>query len=115
MGSVLLADGKELKLVSGVDDHSRFCVIATVVVRPTTRAVCAAFAQALRSHGIPDQVLTDNGKQFTGKFHHPRVAEVLFDRICRKNGIKHRLTDPFSPNQNGKVCEDLAWRCTGPV
>jgi hypothetical protein len=27
----------------------------------------------------------------------------MFDRIGRKNGIKHRLTDPFSPNQNGKV------------
>jgi transposase InsO family protein len=27
----------------------------------------------------------------------------MFDRICRKNGIKHRLIDPFSPNQNGKV------------
>ena len=28
---------------------------------------------------------------------------MMFDRICRKNGIKHRLIDPFSPNQNGKV------------
>jgi hypothetical protein len=28
---------------------------------------------------------------------------VLFDKICRKNGIKHRLTQPASPNQNGKV------------
>ena len=29
----VLADGREYKLVSGVDDHSRFCVIATVVAR----------------------------------------------------------------------------------
>jgi hypothetical protein len=28
---------------------------------------------------------------------------VLFDKICRKNGITHRLTAPASPNQNGKV------------
>jgi transposase InsO family protein len=28
---------------------------------------------------------------------------VLFDRICRRNGITHRLTMPASPNQNGKV------------
>jgi hypothetical protein len=28
---------------------------------------------------------------------------VLFDKICRKNGIIHRLTAPASPNQNGKV------------
>jgi len=28
---------------------------------------------------------------------------VLFDKICRKNGITHRLTAPASPDQNGKV------------
>lgn len=33
-GSVFLADGTGLKLVSGLDDCSRFCVIAKVVRRP---------------------------------------------------------------------------------
>jgi hypothetical protein len=28
---------------------------------------------------------------------------VLFDRICRNNGIKHRLTAPFHPTTTGKV------------
>lgn len=28
---------------------------------------------------------------------------MLFDKICRRNGITHRLTQPASPNQNGKV------------
>jgi hypothetical protein len=28
---------------------------------------------------------------------------VLFDRICRHNGVGHLLTAPSSPNQNGKV------------
>ncbi|OLM29120.1 Mobile element protein [Pseudonocardia sp. Ae717_Ps2] len=51
--------------MTGVDDHSRFAVIATVMVRATGRAVCLAFADALRRYGIPDEVLTDNGKQFT--------------------------------------------------
>jgi transposase InsO family protein len=103
MGSVRLADGREAKLISGVDDHSRFCVIATVVARATGRAVCAAFARALTEFGIPEQVLTDNGKQFTGKYGRPRPAEVLFDRICRKNGIEHLLTKPRSPTTTGKV------------
>ena len=39
---VRLADGSETKIVTGVDDHSRFCVIATVVRRATGRAVCAS-------------------------------------------------------------------------
>jgi transposase len=59
----VLADGREYKLVSEVDDHSRFCVIATVVQRATGRAVCAAFARALTAYGVPEQVLTDIQRQ----------------------------------------------------
>jgi transposase InsO family protein len=102
-GSVFLADGSECKLVSGIDDHSRFCVIAAVVRRATARAICRAFLAAMRTYGIPDEVLTDNGKQFTGRFGKPRPAEVLFERICRKNGIKQLLTKPYSPTTTGKV------------
>ena len=102
-GSVFLADGTELKLISGIDDHSRFCVIAAVVRRAAARAVCRAFITAMRAYGIPDEVLTDNGKQFTGRFGKPRPAEVLFERICRKNGIRQLLTKPYSPTTTGKV------------
>nr|WP_210414789.1 IS481 family transposase [Microlunatus elymi] len=93
------------KIVTGVDDHSRFCVMAAVVERATGRAVCLAFAQALARYGVPEEVITDNGKQFTDRFNRygPSRGEVLFDKICRKNGITHRLTRPASPNQNGKV------------
>jgi transposase InsO family protein len=102
-GSVFLTDGTELKLITGIDDHSRFVVIATVVRRATARAVCAAFVTAMRTYGIPEEVLSDNGKQFTGRFGKPRPAEVLFERICRRNGIKQRLTRPYSPTTTGKV------------
>ena len=101
---------REAKIVTGIDDHSRFCVMATVVERATARAVCLAFAQALTRHGVPEEVITDNGKQFTDRFsrYGPQRGEVLFDKICRRNGITHRLTSPASPNQNGKV-ERFHW------
>ena len=92
---------KEAKVVTGIDDHSRFCVIAKVVERATGRAVCVALAEALVRFGVPEEILTDNGKQFTDRFG--KAGEVLFDKICRKNAITHRLTAPASPNQNGKV------------
>lgn len=72
-----------------------------MVEHATSRAVCLAFAQALVRFGVPQEVLTDNGKQFTDRFG--KGGEVLFDKICRKNAITHRLTAPASPNQNGKV------------
>jgi transposase InsO family protein len=103
VGGIRLADGSECKLVSGIDDHSRFCVLAALVVRATGRAVCAAFAAALACYRVPAEVLTDNGRQFTGRFGKPRPAEVLFDRICRENAITHRLTGVRSPTTTGKV------------
>jgi hypothetical protein len=102
VGGVLLADGSESKVLTGVDDLSRFCVAAGLMPRAVARAVCSVFAESLRAHGVPDEVLTDNGKVFTGRFH-TRPVEVLFDRICRENGITHRLTAPRSPTTTGKI------------
>ena len=101
--SLFLADGRECKVITGIDDHSRFCVIATVVQRATARAVCLAFTAATAEYSIPGEVLSDNGKQFTGRFGKPRPAEVLFERICRENGITQRLTKPRSPTTTGKI------------
>jgi len=103
MGGVFLAGGRECKLVTGIDDHSRFVVIARVVAVPSGRAVCEAFTEAMASYGVPSEVLTDNGKQFTGRFTKPRPAEVLFERVCRENGITARLTKPRSPTTTGKI------------
>jgi transposase len=64
VGGIKLASGAEAKVVTGVDDHSRFCVIAAVVRRATGRAVCLAFAEALQRFGIPEEVLTDIQARF---------------------------------------------------
>lgn len=102
VGGFVLADGRRVKVLSGVDDHSRFCVSSHVMVRETTAKVCDGLAKALRAYGVPEQILTDNGKVFTGRFNVPPV-ESLFDRVCRENGIRHLLTQPRSPTTTGKI------------
>jgi transposase InsO family protein len=102
VGGVALADGSEAKVVTGLDDHSRFCISAKVVARATARPTCDALGEAMGRHGVPEGILTDNGKVFTGRFG-PGTGEVLFDRICRENGIRHLLTAPRSPTTTGKV------------
>jgi transposase InsO family protein len=102
VGGFLLADGTHAKALTGIDDHSRFCVSAALMARERTRPVCDGLGAALARHGVPQQILTDNGKVFTGRFGHPPV-EVLFDRICRENGIDHLLTAPRSPTTTGKI------------
>ena len=101
--SAFLAGGREVKIVTGLDDHSRYCVIAQAVLRATARPVCRAFIEAMGVYGVPEEVLTDNGTVFTGRFIKPRPAEVLFERICRENGITRRLTKPRSPTTTGKI------------
>jgi transposase InsO family protein len=59
MGRVFLSGGIEVKVVTGIEDHSRFIVSAKVVLRATARPVCQALAEALRRYGIPSQILTD--------------------------------------------------------
>jgi len=102
VGGFVLADGRRAKALTGVDDHSRFCISAHLMVRESAQRVCEGLTQALRAYGVPQQILTDNGKVFTGRFNRPPV-EVLFDRVCRDNGIEHLLTQPRSPTTTGKV------------
>jgi transposase len=75
--SAFLAGGAEVKIVTGIDDHSRYCVIARAVRRATARPVCRAFIEAMTVYGVLEEVLTDNGTVFTGRFIKPRPAEVL--------------------------------------
>jgi transposase InsO family protein len=102
VGGFPLADGTSAKALTGFDDHSRLCVCARLMARERTGAVCAGLRAALATYGAPEQILTDNGKVFTGRFNHPPV-EVLFEAICREHGIEHLLTQPRSPTTTGKI------------
>src|ERR1700689_293023 len=102
VGRIYLRDGTSISCVTGIDDHSRYCVSAHLVERATARPVGDALRLGLQRSGPPQEILTDNGRVFTGK---PQAtpATVLFDRICLNNGIKHRLTAPYHPTTTGKV------------
>lgn len=102
MGGIWLTDGRELKAVTGIDDHSRFCVAAGLIERANARAVCRVFTQALARYGSPEELLTDNGKVFTGRLG-PHPSEVLFDRICRDHAITHLCTGVRCPTTTGKI------------
>jgi hypothetical protein len=64
----VLGVGSEAKVVTGVNDHSLFCVCPRAVRRATVRPVCEAVAHAMATHGNLDRVLTDNGKVFMARF-----------------------------------------------
>ena len=68
VGGFPLADGTCAKALTGIDDHSRMCVAARLMARERTRPVCDGLRAAIAVYGAPQQVLTDNGKVFTGRF-----------------------------------------------
>ena len=75
---------------------------AGLIERANARAVCRVFTQALERYGSPEELLTDNGKVFTGRLG-PHPSEVLFDRICRDHGITHLCTGVRCPTTTGKI------------
>jgi transposase InsO family protein len=111
MGGVWLASAQELKVVTGLDDHSRFCVMAGLIEQANARSVCRIFTAALARYGAPEELLTDNGKVFTGRLG-PHPGEVLFDRICREQGITHRLTGVRCPTPPAR--SNASTRPSGP-
>jgi hypothetical protein len=72
------------------------------VVRATARPVCDALLEGFSRHGIPESILTDNGRVFTAKAS-GKSTKVLFDRICHDNGVRHILTAPYSTTTTGKI------------
>ena len=94
-----------------IERTSRF---AHVDVLPDRRiaTVTAAMARFLDAFGHPvHTVLTDNGAEFTDRFHHGSRAGAAarpsghhaFDRLCAARGIHHKLTRPYRPQTNGMV------------
>jgi transposase InsO family protein len=76
---------------------------AAAMVIPSGRAVCEASTEAVRRWGAPFEVLTDNGRQFTGRHIKPLSVEVMFEKLLRDNEFVRRLTKPGPPTTTGKT------------
>ena len=62
VGGFLLADGTTAKALTGVDDHSRYCISAKLMPRERTQPVRDGLRASMAAFGVPEQILTDNGK-----------------------------------------------------
>lgn len=95
-GSVKRRAGYEYCHVA-VDDHSRLpdvAVLADQRGQSAVRALEALWGRYLRSGVRIKRVLTDNGSCY-------RSAD--FADACRRLGIRHWRTRPYTPRTNGKV------------
>ena len=83
--------GKMLMIV--VDAHSKW-IEAVPMDTSTSQATISRLRTLFATHGLPEMLVTDNGRNFTS-------AE--FAEFMTKNGIKHVKTAPYHPASNGLV------------
>ena len=87
------------KLIAFIDDHSRFILHAEYFENATTENTILAFQNAIMKYGKPEEILTDNGTQFTPA----RGESGPFTKFCEDNQIKHILGRVHHPQTNGKI------------
>ena len=97
---VLLGDQSPVWVVDLVDDHARFLLAAVACASPTSEAAWAGFMAAASKHGLPRQLLSDNGTCFTGRLH---GNEVLFERLLAETGVELINSAPYHPETLGKL------------
>lgn len=97
-GSRRLSGGSGWEYVHvAIDDHSRVA-FSTIHADETGLSACKALVAALRYYrgfGIEiRRVLTDNGACYKSR---------RFRKLCRRLGIRHLRTKPYTPRTNGKA------------
>lgn len=86
-----LADGRRIRTLNIVDDHTRECLAIEVDTSLSAHRVCRVLDRLVAERGHPKRLLTDNGPEFTGK---------VLDRWAYEHRVEHQFIEPGKPVQN---------------
>lgn len=89
-----LADGRRLRTLNIVDDHSRQCLAIAVDTSLPGRRVTRALEELAIRRGLPQTIVADNGPEFTGK---------ALDAWAYEQGVRLHFIEPGKPAQNAFV------------
>jgi len=95
---MLKRQNRRVYLVAFMDDHSRFIVSYGLHASQSAALVLECLRAGITSHGSPQEVLTDNGSQYT-----TWRGKSAFSRELEKRGIAHVVAAPRRPQTLGKV------------
>ncbi len=90
-------------LIGFMDDNSRFLVGWGLFRFQTTKHVQEVFRAAIEKHGLPKEVLSDNGRQY-----YTWRGKSQFTIMLTKLGIAHIRSRPYHPQTCGKI--ESFWR-----
>ena len=94
----LLRRHERLYLTAFMDDHSRFLVSFVLAHHQKGSLVLEALERGVAGFGVPQEVLTDQGRQYTAW-----RGETLFEERLRQYGIRHIKSRPQHPETLGKI------------
>jgi putative transposase len=92
--SIRLADGSKLRMLSVLDEYSRFAMPPLIARSIPAPMVVDHLRKLFRLYGIPTRIRSDNGPEF--------VAEALTSWLT-KLGVETRFIKPASPWENAYV------------
>ncbi|CAL8071712.1 unnamed protein product [Orchesella dallaii] len=77
-----------------MDAHSKWPEVFSMKNDTTSAAVISKMMEVISRFGIPEQIVTDNGRQF---------VSAEFGNFCKNNGIKHISVSVYHPRSNGEA------------
>jgi len=86
-------------IVSIIDDYSRFCIAADLYDNQKGDTLIESLHNAVIAHGKPKKLLTDQGRGF----YSWSMEQTLFQKYLDDSHIEHIVSDPHSPQTQGKV------------
>jgi putative transposase len=90
-------DGRRLRLMTLIDEHTRECLAIRVARRINSLGVIETLADVMLTRGIPEHIRSDNGAEMTAKVVRSWLAGL---------GTKTLYIEPGSPWENG-YCESF--------
>ncbi len=86
------AEGKPLKWLSIVDEHTRECLALVVARSITADAALDVLAELFRTRGVPEHLRSDNGPEFIAQAMRQWLSQV---------GVSTLYIEPGAPWENG--------------
>jgi len=90
--------GKNAYLIGYLDDYSRYITGMGFYRSQTAENVIETYRRAVGEYGVPKEMLTDNGRQYTNW-----RGTTRFEKELIKDRIKHIRSRPHHPMTLGKI------------
>ena len=90
--------GKSAYLIAFMDDYSRFITAIGLYRSQTAENVLETYRRGIGEYGVPKEMLTDNGRQYSNW-----RGTTRFERELQKDRIKHIRSRPHHPMTLGKI------------